>query len=198
VSAIDGGSFPQRMQRIEVLVQEMEALADPVARAGAVELVQAILELHGVGLERMLHAIEQAGAPGAAIVEEVLRDDLVGSLLLLHNLHPLDPETRVRRALEAIRPHLGVQGGRVELLGLDGGIARLRIEAGGHGTPAAALEETARQAVLAAAPEVSEVVFEGARDGRAGAFIPLTAVLGVGSPLPLAGERLGEGAAAHA
>jgi hypothetical protein len=168
------------MQRIEVLIQEMEALDNPTARAGAVELVQAILELHGVGLDRILAAIAQAGAPGAAIVEQLLRDDLVGSLLLLHDLHPLDPETRVRRALDALRPHLGVQGGRIELLGLGGNIARLRLDAGGHGAPAVAPEEQVRRAVLEAAPEIVEVVFEGTSNGRTGAFIPLSAVVGVG------------------
>lgn len=167
------------MQRIEVLVHELESLADPVARAGAMELVQAILELHGTGLERILYAIQDSGAGGSAIVEQLLRDDLVGSLLLLHDLHPLDLETRVRRSLDALRPHLGVEGGRVELLGLDGGVARLSLEAGAHATPAI-LEETVRQAVLGAAPEIVEVVFEGTRNGRAGAFIPLTAVVGVG------------------
>jgi len=161
------------MQRIEVLVQEMEALADPAARAGAVELVQAILELHGTGLERILAALQQTGDAGAAIVEQLLRDDLVSSLLLLHNLHPLDPETRIRRALEALRPHLGVQGGRVALLGLGAGVARIRVEAGGHGD-ASALEETVREAVLTAAPELIEVFFERSQNGRTGTFIPLS------------------------
>jgi Fe-S cluster biogenesis protein NfuA len=180
------------MQRIEVLVQELDTLADPVARAGAVELVQAILELHGTGLERMLLTIQEAGPSGSAIVEQLLRDDLIGSLLLLHNLHPLDAEARVHQALEALRPHLGVQGGRVELLGVDGGIARLRLEAGGHSAPSA-LEEAARQAVLAAAPEVVEVVFEGTRGRRSGSFIPLTAVFGVSSTaelVPIAGGEV--------
>ena len=157
-SAHHESSFSQRMQRIEALVQEMDALADPVARAGAVELVQAILELHGTGLAGIMVAIQQAGEAGAAITEHLLHDDLVGSLLLLHDLHPLDPETRIKRALEALRPHLGVQGGSAELVGLGAGVARVRIEGGGHG-----LEDTVREAVLAAAPEVVEVIAIGCR-----------------------------------
>jgi len=188
-------SFGQRMQRIETLVQEMEALDNPVARAGAVELVQAILELHGTGLERILASIQQAGEPGRAIMEQLLHDDLVGSLLLLHDLHPLDPETRIRRVLESLHPHLGVQGGRAELVGFAGGIARLRIESSGHnghGASATSHEETVRRAVLAAAPEAIEVVFERTQNGRAGAFIPLTAVHSISSMselVPLGGRN---------
>jgi Fe-S cluster biogenesis protein NfuA len=169
-------SFRQRMQRIEVLVRELNALPDPAARSGAVELLQAVLELHGAGLERVLATVQQAGPAGGAIVEQMLQDDLIGSLLLLHDLHPHDTETRVRRALDRLRPHLGVQGGRVELIGLDGGLARVRIEQAGHGTPAVAQEELVRQAILAAAPEVSEVLVEGAA-GRGGSFIPLSSIL---------------------
>jgi len=161
----------------------MEALEDPVARAGAVELVQAVLELHGAGLARLLETIRQAGAPGVAITEQLTQDELVGSLLLLHDLHPLGLETRVRQAIEGLRPHLGVQGARVELIDLtDGGLARLRVEVSGPATSLAAVQQLAEDTVKAAAPEVVEVVFESSAAGQTGSFIPITAVLGVKAP----------------
>jgi hypothetical protein len=191
VSAREDGPFQHRIQRIEVLVQEMEALQDPVARAGAVELVQAVLELHGVGLGRLLETIQQAGAPGAAILERLTQDDLIGSLLLLHGLHPLGLEARVRQAVESLRPHLGVQGARVDLLDLmDDGLVRLRVEITGHTTSLVAVQQLAEDAVNAAAPEVAEVVFESSVAGQTGSFIPISAVLGVGSRSPNAEASL--------
>ena len=46
---------------------------------------------------------------------------MVGGLLMLHGLHPLDLETRVRQALDQVRPYLRSHGGNVELLGVSDG-----------------------------------------------------------------------------
>ena len=54
-------------------------------------------------------------------------DELVAHLLLVHDLHPVDVETRVAQALEEVRPYLGSHGGDVELLGVEDGVARLRL-----------------------------------------------------------------------
>ena len=42
-------------------------------------------------------------------------DELVEHLLLLHGLHPVSVEERVREALDGVRPYLGSHGGDVEL-----------------------------------------------------------------------------------
>jgi Fe-S cluster biogenesis protein NfuA len=80
----------------------------------------------------------------------------VASLLLLHNLHPEDTETRVQSALERIRPQLAAHGGSATLVGVDDGRVRVRLEATGHGcgssTPAMKL--AVEQAIEEMAPEV--------------------------------------------
>ena len=43
----------ERIQAIEALIRQVEESADPATRAGVRELVQAILEYHGAGLERI-------------------------------------------------------------------------------------------------------------------------------------------------
>src|SRR4028119_1047027 len=72
-------------------------------------------------------------------VEAVAEDELVSHLLLLHGLHPLDLETRVVRALEEVRPYLKSHGGNVELLGVEGGVARLRMQGSCSGCPSSTL-----------------------------------------------------------
>ena len=76
-----------------------------------------MIELHGAGLERILDKLADAGDAGLALIDALAEDDLVGSILLLHGLHPLDLETRVRQALDKVRPLLRSHGGNVELLG---------------------------------------------------------------------------------
>jgi len=47
----------------------------------------------------------------------------------------LEEDVRVTRALENVRPQLQSHGGDVELLGLDGGVVRLRMRGSCHGCP---------------------------------------------------------------
>ena len=55
--------------------------------------------------------------PATAVRDRLLADPLVESLLLLHDLHPLDVDTRIQRALDRVRPYLGSHAGGVEYLG---------------------------------------------------------------------------------
>src|SRR5579862_8455462 len=95
--------FQQRIGRIEPLIQRMEKYADPSVRADAKELVKALLDLHAVGLARMLTLLTETGEAGRSQLGVYAADSLVGSLLLLHGLHPVVLETRVRQALEKLR-----------------------------------------------------------------------------------------------
>jgi len=91
-------------------------------------------------------------------------DDLVSSLLLVHDLHPDDCDSRIEQALERVRPYLGSHAGDVAYLGVDAaGIAHLRLEGSCHGCAgSAATAHTAiERAVLDAAPEVSGVDVQG-------------------------------------
>jgi len=87
----------------------------------------------------------------------------VESLLLVHDLHPLDADARIDRALEQVRAQLGSHAGVIEYLGIDDqGVAGVRLTASGHGCGSS--PSTARQAVeeaiAEAAPEVAGVHVE--------------------------------------
>jgi len=151
--------FQQQLRSIERLLGEMEAAADPNLRATARELVQLVMDLHGAGLERMLELIR---ASDEGVVERLGRDELVASLLILYGLHPLDLETRVQQALEKARVRLRPHEGEVELLGVQDGVVRLRIQANGHGcgSKLEALREIVESAVIQGAPDVVSLLIE--------------------------------------
>ena len=87
----------------------------------------------------------------------------MGSLLLLHDLHPLDVDARIQQALDRVRPYLGSHAGGVEYLGVTDGVARLRLEGSCHGCPSSTVtvQLAIEGAVAEAAPEISGVVVEG-------------------------------------
>src|SRR5262245_44448037 len=91
--------------RIETLLADLRAIGDREARETAEELVRSLLELYGGGLERMMEIVYESPA-GGELFGRFAGDDLVASLLLLHDLHPEDTESRVLRALDGVRPHL--------------------------------------------------------------------------------------------
>src|ERR1700720_3641302 len=129
------------------MVQVLEEAKDPVLRANAKDLVQALMALHGACLERMLEVIGQSGEAGKSIVDTLARDGAVKSVLLLYGLHPVDIKTRVVEALEKMRrPHSGT----VSFVGIDdAGIVTLRMEgkSDGCGSSASALKQAVEQAV---------------------------------------------------
>jgi Fe-S cluster biogenesis protein NfuA len=85
-------------------------------------------------------------------------------MLLLHNLHPDDIETRVLRGLEKARPYLKSHGGNVDLAGVRDGIVHLLL----HGTcgscPSSSitLKNAIEDALFEVAPDIVEIVSENA------------------------------------
>src|SRR4051812_34719141 len=101
----------------------------------AMEAVQAVVAMYGEALARIA---EKVGAPA------LIDDELVSHLLIVHDLHPVPVDQRVRRALP----------GGVELVSVDDGVVRVRLK----GNDRQALEE----AIRSAAPDVDEIVAEDA------------------------------------
>jgi Fe-S cluster biogenesis protein NfuA/nitrite reductase/ring-hydroxylating ferredoxin subunit len=149
-------------ERIDALI-DASAANGPVARERAEELVRLVVDLYGAGLERLLEIVHEHGGLDASL-EALARDDLVASLLLVHGLHPHDVTTRVRHALETVRPYLGSHGGDVKLLSIDGGVVRLRMLGSCDGCPSSSvtLKLAVEGAIEAAAPEVSAIEVEAA------------------------------------
>lgn len=152
------------LARIEELIQGIETIADEKGRTQARELMEALLAMQGRGLERMMEIIYESGPSGQAMIDELGDDELVSSLLLVHGLHPLDLESRVRHALEKVGPRLAEHGGSVDLLGVSrDGAVRLRLAGNCHGCPSSilTLKFSIEEAIYAAAPDVTSLEVEG-------------------------------------
>jgi Fe-S cluster biogenesis protein NfuA/nitrite reductase/ring-hydroxylating ferredoxin subunit len=186
--------------RVEELLGTLRSSGNKSAAPAADELVRILLGLYGDGLGHIMTALHESGDAGAAVLDKLLADPLVESLLILHDLHPLDIDTRIQRALDGVRPYLGSHAGGVEYLGVtDDGVAHLRLEGSCHGCPSSTV--TVRLAIQGAieeaAPEVSDVVVEGVSE-------PVPAqqtLLQIGSGPPgavAAGPGAGPGTAATA
>ena len=160
-------------ERIEELLDRMQAGPH---RDTAEELVRLLIEMYGEGLGRIVAALES---------EQVTRladDDMVESLLLLHELHPLDVDARVQRALDRIRPYLGSHAGGVEYLGVaEDGVARLRLEGSCDGCASSALtvKMAIEGAIQDAAPELTGIEVAGVVEAA-----PATPLLQVGMGPP--------------
>ena len=182
----DSRDFREDIQRIGGLVQEIESIADPAVRAATKNLVQSLMDLHGAALEKALDIVAEAGEPGMTIIDRLGRDSLVSSLLILYGLHPEDLETRVAKAVDKVRPQLRKQGCEVELLGVNDGTIRLRVETGSHtcGSTAKTLQATLEGAIYDAAPDLTSLVIEGFEEKPASGFVALDKLMnGVAAPL---------------
>jgi Fe-S cluster biogenesis protein NfuA len=176
----DGRESREDIQRIAELVQEMESIADPAVRAATKGLVQSLMDLHGAALEKALDIVAEAGEPGMAIIDRLGRDPTVGSVLILYGLHPEDIETRVVKAVERVRPQLRKQGCEVELLGVENGAIRLRVETGSHtcGSTAKTLQATLEGSIYDAASDLSSLVIEGFEEKPSSGFVALDKLMG--------------------
>ena len=166
-----------RLQRVEALIDTVQRTADPSVRAATQELVEAILDLHGAGLDRILEIVRGAADNGAALVDRFTRDELVASMLLLHGLHPVAFEARVHDAVERLGAPLRAQGGSLELLGIEGGVVRLRLSRSARGcSGSTALQQTIRAAFYEAAPDLERLEIDEVSDPAPVAVVPLSAV----------------------
>jgi len=160
---LDDGAARERVARVDALLEDLEGAIGAVPVDTAIELVQALLDLYGEGLARMVAhvaAVDDDGALAGAFAS----DELVSHLLLLHGLHPVPLEQRVRGALDEVRPYLESHGGDVELLGIEDGVVRvaMRGSCDGCASSAMTLKLAIEDAIHKAAPDVEEVVADGA------------------------------------
>jgi hypothetical protein len=142
----------QLPQRVEALVDALEAVADSRMRAAAREQVRDLLDLHGAGLQRLLEIISRSAATTQTILASCARDDLVSSLLMLHGLHPVEVRARVLQALDNVRPLLRAHRLDAEIMAAVASEVRLRLRSS-EPVPEA-VRSTVCEAIAAALPEV--------------------------------------------
>ncbi|MFF0754176.1 hypothetical protein [Streptomyces sp. NPDC004267] len=150
----------QAGRRIEEVLDRLAEKGDAEACAAAEEVVRVLMEFYGSGIARVVELLGRPAArPPADPLDPLLADELVASLLNLHDLHPEDAQTRIDRALSTLPQPL-------ENAGFDPvtGVLRLRATAS-TGCGCSGTQESVRQSAVDAlacfAPEVTGVELEG-------------------------------------
>ncbi|MGV9455237.1 NifU family protein [Streptomyces sp. NPDC003635] len=166
-----------RLARLDQLLEGLASAPGPANRS-ALETVGLLTEVYGEALARVM---DRADGP---LAERLADDELLGHLLVLHSIHPEPLERRAERAVERLRPAVQERGGDVEWAGVEAGVGRVRLTAGGGcgsgcGTGTGDVTAVVREAVLAVAPELTSVE---PVEVTAPAFVPLTTLTHRGAP----------------
>jgi len=151
----DAPSADALVERLAELLSRLENVRDPLARDIAQELLSTLMEVYGEGLDRIFDALDDPESPARSVRDRLLDDGVIASLLLMHGLFPVDLETRVRDALDELRPQVAAEGGTLDLVEVVDGIVRLRLaepEAGCNG--GSSLEPLVTEALGLAAPDL--------------------------------------------
>ena len=157
------GDINLQGERIQELLARIEALPYPGAKELIQECMEAVLAFYGHGLNRILQVVSRAGPDGRKVYQDLIHDDVIKGLLLIHDLHPLDLETRLREALDKVRPYLRSHGGNVELISLENDRAKLQLQGTckSCASSSVTLELAIRHAIEQACPDLVHFEVEG-------------------------------------
>ena len=125
-------------------VEKVERLIDE-AGDECLPVVSALVEMYGEGLARVVGSLP----PDEVIA--LAQDPLVAYLLILHDLHPVSAENRVREAVAAT-------GAYAVVVGVEAGVAKVRATADKRATIEEAIARTVPDVDAVEWVEVSEPV----------------------------------------
>jgi Fe-S cluster biogenesis protein NfuA/nitrite reductase/ring-hydroxylating ferredoxin subunit len=181
-----GGDAQEVGRHVEQALVEIGKLGDENVRDRVEDLISTLVEFYGSALERVMELVHERG--DTALVSALGDDPLVGSVLVVHDLHPLSTEQRVRVALDTVRPYLGSHAGDVDLIDVADDVVRLRLAGSCNGCPSSTVtvKLAIEKAIQDVAPEIVDIQVEGVVDERELApnghpLLPLTTV---GAPPP--------------
>lgn len=152
----------QLVAHTNALLNTLESLEEGEAKSLAIETIQVLFELYSEGLRRIID--QGLGSNTANLLDRYKQDELISHLLLMHDLHPDSIESRVQQALDEVRPYMESHGGNVELLGIESGIAHLRLIGSCNGCLASSttMKLAVEKAVHKFAPDLMAIEAEGA------------------------------------
>ena len=172
-AANPGDDINAHGERLQKLLAEVEALPYPGARELIQDCMESMLGFYGTGLKRILQVVSEDGPEGRKVFRDLIRDDVVKGLLLIHDLHPLNLEDRLLEALDKVRPYLKSHGGNVELISLENDVARLRLQGTCQSCASSSvtLELAIRHAIEQACPDLVHFEVEGVTQDKSAASL---------------------------
>lgn len=162
-------------EKIQSLLDYFEQETSPETHSHALELVRALMDLHGNCFSQIVSAIADRGDPGKEILNSLIEDEAVSGLLILYGLHPLSLTERVKRAVEDLTKTLKSHNATVELIAIAEGVVRLRLTANGNGchSSASALKQLITETMMGVAPDAGEMSIEEVAPEPKIVFVPL-------------------------
>jgi Fe-S cluster biogenesis protein NfuA/nitrite reductase/ring-hydroxylating ferredoxin subunit len=150
-------------ERVQVLLERIDQMPPGGAKELIQECMEAVMAFYGQGLNSILQIVRNAGSEGSKVYRDLIHDDVIQGLLLIHDLHPLTLEVRLREALDKVRPYLKSHGGNVELIQLEEGVAKLRLlgTCQSCASSSVTLELAIRNAIERACPDLVHFDVEG-------------------------------------
>jgi Fe-S cluster biogenesis protein NfuA len=175
-----GSEFQEQVRQLGKLITQFDQMGEGPQKTACKELVQLLMDVHGAGLERIMEIVVESGSSGPAIVDELGRDVITSSLLLLYSLHPDDLETRVKKAMERMRPRLRKVSCSADLMLFDEGAVQIRVTTSGHGcgTSTKDMRAIVEEGVYELAPDVASLEILGLEDPSANGFVALESLMG--------------------
>jgi len=141
---------------VDGCLQQLSTISDD-ARAAGEELVGAVIRLHTSAVRALVDGVRSCAGDDA--VRRAADDPSVGSVLALHDLHPVPLEGRVEAAVALALETFGATGFSPRLLAVDGAVARVEVVDAGHalGCNGPTRGSQVEAAVLAAVPDLAAV-----------------------------------------
>lgn len=110
--------------RLDGILEAVESRAEPEVAAAVAELLEGLQRVHAEGLRRLADLLRDE----PSLLERALEEPVVSNLFYLYDLSVVDQEERVRRALDAAGVMARSHGGEIEVLAVEDGRVRLRVE----------------------------------------------------------------------
>ncbi len=158
-AATDTATLEKALHRLETLTATLDHVADPNVREAARELLELVLDLHGLALARIT-SVTAGAENGPALTEALIADAHVRAILLLHGLHPHDATTRLRQAIERMTSQWDERAFRVDLLSVGAASARVRLYKNGSSEPTDDLRQEVERVLADAAPDLDDIFVE--------------------------------------
>ncbi len=116
---LDAAAVADRLGGLDATLGTLERTPGATAET-AMAAVSLLTEVYGEALARVMDRVSGQ----RRLVEEVMDDELLGHLLILHDIHPETAEQRIVRTLDALRRQGAADA---ESAGMDGTTVRVRL-----------------------------------------------------------------------